>query len=85
VKYLPVEHKGKFLGLLTLKDILKVQPQLFEIIAEKIELREERRKPVRSFAEGNEGICELCGCYTGELHEVYGVFMCLNCKDYEET
>ncbi|MEM4336651.1 MAG: CBS domain-containing protein [Candidatus Woesearchaeota archaeon] len=44
VRHLPVMEKGKLVGFLTGKDILKIQPQLFEILAEKIELREQERK-----------------------------------------
>ncbi len=47
IRHLPVMHKGKFVGLVTLKDILKIEPDLYEIMVEKIELREAERKPVR--------------------------------------
>lgn len=46
-RHLPVMHKGKFVGLVTLKDILKIEPDLYEILVEKIELREKERKPVK--------------------------------------
>lgn len=44
VRRLPVVEGGKLLGLITMKDILKIEPTLFEIISEKIELREQERK-----------------------------------------
>lgn len=44
IRHLPVMDDKKFLGFITGKDILKIQPELFEILAEKIELREEERK-----------------------------------------
>lgn len=47
VRRLPVvniENKDELEGFLTVKDILKIQPQLFELLAEKIELREAERK-----------------------------------------
>jgi CBS domain-containing protein len=47
IRHLPVMHEGKFVGLVTLKDILKIEPDLYEIMVEKIELREAERKPVR--------------------------------------
>ena len=46
IRHLPVVNKGEMVGLLTLKDILKIQPALFELIVEKFELREEENKPV---------------------------------------
>jgi len=44
VKHIPVMDGKKMVGLLTGKDILKIQPQLFEVLADKIELREWERK-----------------------------------------
>ena len=45
IRHLPVVNKkGKFIGLITGKDILKVQPQLFELLVDKIELKEEEKK-----------------------------------------
>lgn len=35
VRHLPVLVKGKLQGFLTMKDVMKLQPQLFELIAEK--------------------------------------------------
>jgi len=47
IRHLPVMHEGRFVGLVTLKDILRIEPDLYEILAEKIEVREEERKPLR--------------------------------------
>ena len=44
IRHLPVFNQGKFVGLVTLKDILKIEPDLYEIFVEKIELREAQRK-----------------------------------------
>ena len=46
-RHLPVKHDGKIVGLITLKDILKIEPDLYEIMVEKIQLREEERKPIK--------------------------------------
>jgi len=43
-RHLPVIDGKKLIGLLTVKDILKIEPQLFDLLVEKIELREEERK-----------------------------------------
>src|SRR3989344_1738631 len=34
IRHLPVMHNNHLVGLLTVKDILKIQPQLFEIIVD---------------------------------------------------
>jgi hypothetical protein len=44
VRHLPVMSKTALVGFLTGKDILKIHPQLFEFLADKIELREWERK-----------------------------------------
>jgi len=44
VRQVPVMSGKKMVGFLTGKDILKIQPQLFELLADKIELREQDRK-----------------------------------------
>ncbi|MBU1199508.1 MAG: CBS domain-containing protein [Nanoarchaeota archaeon] len=81
IRHLPVIEKGKFVGFLTIKDILKIQPQLFELIVEKFELKEESRKPV--FGGGDdEGVCEICGNYSDDIQEAgNGQKVCSQCID----
>lgn len=81
IKQLPVVDKenNKLVGLLTLKDILKIQPQLFELLAEKFSLREEDRKPI-FMAKQMEGTCDACGQYFNELYEKEGQFLCADCR-----
>jgi len=78
IRRLPVLKDKELVGLLTLKDILKIQPQLFEIVAERYELREENLKPI-SVSE-KEGICQNCGMYSKELIEYEGIMICPRCK-----
>jgi signal-transduction protein with cAMP-binding, CBS, and nucleotidyltransferase domain len=47
VRHLPVMDDNKLVGFITMKDILKVQPHLFENIVDMWALREEDRKPLR--------------------------------------
>lgn len=44
VRHLPVLQDEKLVGFLTLKDILTIQPQLFELIVDKYDVREADRK-----------------------------------------
>ncbi len=44
IRHLPVVSDGQLLGLVTIKDLLKIEPDLFEILVQKFELREEERK-----------------------------------------
>ncbi|MBI4919261.1 CBS domain-containing protein [archaeon] len=79
IRHLPVVEEGKLIGLITTKDILKVQPELFEILAEKIELKEQQRKPVWMPGE-TEGICHACGEHRLSLKDKEGVLICRRCR-----
>ena len=78
IRHLPVTDEGKMIGLLTLKDILKIQPQLFELLVDRFEIREADRKPVFAYRE-KEGICELCGEYESEVKLLDGSVVCGEC------
>ncbi len=78
IRHLPVVDGKKLLGLLTLKDILKIEPQLFDLLVEQFELREEDKKPIHKISK-NEGICQTCGDYAEELKQKDGVFVCSKC------
>ncbi len=75
IRKLPVVDGKKFLGLLTAKDILKIEPALFDIFSTKIEeLREEEDKPIKWM----EGICERCS-FQGPVQRIKGKFICTSC------
>ncbi len=46
IRHLPVMSDNKMIGFVTLKDILKIEPELFELLVDKFELRETERKPI---------------------------------------
>lgn len=77
IRHLPVTHNKKLVGYLTIKDILKIQPQLFEIIVEKFELREEDHKPL-GMGEGDT--CEACGMMADKLYSIDGMLYCSKCR-----
>lgn len=54
VRRMPVTNNGEFVGILTIKDILKIEPQLFDLLADQIELKEEHRKPIRESTPDEE-------------------------------
>ncbi len=78
IRHLPVVDDGKLVGFLTLKDILKIAPEVFDLVVERIKLREEYRKPLgKEFVHGN---CEVCGKYSDFLLEVNGKLLCAECR-----
>ncbi len=82
IRQLPVMKNGKMIGLLTLKDILKIEPQLFDLLVEKFELREAERKPIHRVIP-EEGICQSCGKYAEKVTDVDGVLVCDKCREEE--
>jgi signal-transduction protein with cAMP-binding, CBS, and nucleotidyltransferase domain len=74
VKQLPVMDKGQMIGILTQKDILKIEPELFDLLVDKLEIREEPHKPIM-----NEGDCEECGNYSNRLVNRDGALICNKC------
>jgi CBS domain-containing protein len=78
IKHLPVVEEDRVLGFLTLKDILKIEPDLFDLLIEKIEIREASRKLIPS-KDRSEGLCEMCGSFDPELKNYKGSMVCHEC------
>tara|TARA_Y100000310_G_C20626244_1_gene786054 strand:+ start:122 stop:688 length:567 start_codon:yes stop_codon:yes gene_type:complete len=82
---LPVTVKKRVIGYLTLKDVLRIQPELFEIAKEHNaikEIREEsdKLKRVKTGETFKEGICEECGNFN-ILYNVDGELICEECRE----
>ena len=79
---LPVVIKNKLVGMLTLKDILRIEPALFEIACghSTWQIKEEDDKLKRKENPGNfnYGVCEECGTET-MVSKVDNKQMCENC------
>jgi signal-transduction protein with cAMP-binding, CBS, and nucleotidyltransferase domain len=81
IRRLPVLDGTRFVGFLTMKDILKIEPQLFELIVENLNLREEGSKPI-NWEKGSEpGICESCGNFSYRLVESADIKQCSECRE----
>ncbi len=78
IRRLPVVSNGVLVGILTSTDVMKVSPELTEILVEnammknQIDYSNEKSVP---------GTCEVCGNYFEFLHEVDGKYVCEECKD----
>ena len=79
---LPVLSKGELIGVVTLKDILAVEPKLYEEIKDSLEeVRESERKLKEAGREWPlEGICNNCGAFS-ELLKVEGLLLCPDCRE----
>ncbi|MCK5449809.1 CBS domain-containing protein [Candidatus Pacearchaeota archaeon] len=80
IRRLPVVENGKLIGMLTLKDVLKIDPGLFQLIAETMKIREETSKLNRSSinAQRKQGVCEECGEYD-LIYQDEAQWICDNC------
>ena len=79
---LPVTLKKKVIGYLTLKDILRIQPELFKIAQESYIIKEQSAKLKRKQVSESfrEGLCEECG-NQDILYKQDGRLMCESCLD----
>lgn len=78
---LPVTMNKKVIGYLTLKDVLRIQPELFEIAKEGYNIKwpidkEEEKEPEAI----KEGVCDECGNYD-ILYHCEGKLACESCKE----
>ncbi|MBI5804295.1 CBS domain-containing protein [Candidatus Pacearchaeota archaeon] len=79
---LPVLSKDKVIGVVTLKDILAIEPSLYEETRSLLDdVREERNKINNADSEWPlEGMCENCGAFS-ELLKVEGTLLCADCRE----
>jgi len=79
IRHLPVvDHQNKLVGTITLKDILKIQPSLFELIVDMFNIREFDDK--MSLLPEREGYCQLCGKISSDLIRTKnGKYICESC------
>lgn len=77
---LPVTSKKNVLGVITAKDILRIEPGLFDMAAAYTsKLRQ--GFDILKFRKGDsDGICEECG-NQDSLHKVDGRLICGSCRD----
>lgn len=79
---LPVVERKKLIGLITTNDVLKIDPGLFQAIAETIKIKEEKAKFKRhNISAGRKsGICEECGIFD-LLYKDEIQWLCDECYD----
>ncbi len=82
-KRLPVVVEGNIVGLVTIKDILRLQPQLFTTVSDAFKIKEQMDKmkrvsEIRGITVSGEGRCEECGNFE-ILYKANGSLLCENC------
>lgn len=84
VRWLPVIVKNRVIGMITMKDILKIQPTLLDIALQHWQIKEEEEKWKRVKETEDkwikEGPCEECGAFD-ILYKIKNRFVCEDCKE----
>ncbi len=78
LRRLPVVSKKELVGLLTIGDVLKIQPRVLDLLTEKLKVIGFRTKIEKP--KYLEGECEVCGNYS-KLYDVKGALTCEECRD----
>lgn len=78
---LPVLSRGELVGVITLKDILRIEPTLYGELGELAEIKEESRKLQQARLPWPiEGLCTSCGAFS-DLVRIDGKLLCPDCRD----
>ena len=77
---LPVTINKKVIGYLTLKEILKIQPELFEIARHGYDIKWPKDQEERESEAIKEGICQECENFD-ILYFFDGKLICESCKE----
>ncbi|MEM7816303.1 MAG: CBS domain-containing protein [Candidatus Aenigmatarchaeota archaeon] len=80
IEKLLVYDNEKPVGIISITDILRVEPELFDILIEKLK----QAMPTIKESEPLFGICENCGNYSDSLIEVNGIYICPKCVEEKE-
>ncbi len=79
IRRLPVVNNGILVGILTSTDVLKVSPELTELLVENA--RMENQREYLNSIKSVPCTCELCGNYVEYLDLFDGKFLCEECKE----
>jgi CBS domain-containing protein len=91
-RWLPVTDKGNVIGMITIKDILKIEPSLFDIAMQNMYIREEKEKMQKLKVIDElekeellikEGLCMECGSER-ILENMNGKMLCRQCGHNED-
>lgn len=77
ISRLPVIEKGRLVGIITERDMVKIEPALLELMVEKGNLEE--IKPTQKIADIS-GYCENCRNYSEDLRFVDTRYLCDSCR-----
>lgn len=80
IRRLPVVNSGALVGILTSSDVLRVSPELTEILVENARIQN-RDDGYLNGSYPVPGACEGCGNFMDDLVEVDGRYLCEDCME----
>ncbi len=81
IKRLPIIENEKLTGILTDTDIVRVSPDMIDLLEERLKINEEE---IALGEEETSGLCELCGNYSDALRDVNDRWVCDDCQNEAE-
>lgn len=78
VSKLGVKYKGRLEGILSINDVLRVIPEILDILSEKVMIKT-GLIPLPIRGEPIIGFCDHCGNWSDALREIDGKFYCSDC------
>ncbi len=85
IRRLPVIENGRVVGILAHTDVVRVSPEMFALLNERIRMRENdfylTRREDRVPAGGRAGLCENCGRASADLGLADDDWLCEKCSD----
>ncbi len=77
ISRLAVVYKDKLMGIVTIKDILQITPEILSIVREKLKIG---AVPASPTSNPVEGYCESCGEWSDLLLRVEDQLLCEECR-----
>ncbi len=76
VKRLGVEYRGELVGIVSMSDVMRVTPEMMDIISEKSRILTGERPRTSGYVAG---FCDTCSEWSDYLRETDGKFQCDDC------
>lgn len=81
IRRLIVVNGGSIVGIVTEKDILKVTPEIIDILIESVKVNYNFETEFQS--GGIAGYCDNCSEWSDDLIEINGEYLCSECKIFK--
>ena len=76
VKRLGVERRGELIGIVSMSDVLRVTPDMMDVLSEKSRILTGERLRTSAYVAG---YCDSCNEWSDYLRETDGKFLCDDC------